>query len=59
MFANTVVGTAVFSGVRRRKRMSSTAENIQPGADRMTEEEQVDYQAAKPGTFITWHDRDG
>ena len=41
---NTVVGAA-----------SSTAKNFQLGADRMTEDELADYQANKPGTFITWH----
>ncbi|WP_282121147.1 amidohydrolase family protein [Ruegeria atlantica] len=53
--ANTVVGAAMFSGENWRERMSSTAENFQLGADRMTEEELADYQANKPGTFITWH----
>ncbi|WP_299476996.1 amidohydrolase family protein [uncultured Roseibium sp.] len=53
--ANTVVGAAMFSGDDWRARMSSTAENFQLGKDRMTEEELADYQANKPGTFITWH----
>lgn len=53
--ANTVVGAAMFSGENWRERMSSTAENFQLGADRMTEDELADYQANKPGTFITWH----
>ncbi len=53
--ANTVVGAAMFSGENWRERMSSTAENFQLGTDRMTEDELADYQANKPGTFITWH----
>jgi len=53
--ANTVVGAAMFSGPDWRKRMSSTANNFQLGADRMTEEQLADYQSNKPGTFITWH----
>jgi len=53
--ANTVVGAAMFSGPDWRDRMSSTANNFQLGADRMTEDELADYQANKPGTFITWH----
>jgi len=53
--ANTVVGAAMFSGPDWRERMSSTAENFQLGADRMTEEQLADYQTNKPGTFITWH----
>ena len=53
--ANTVVGAAMFSGDNWRERMSSTAENFQLGQDRMTEDELADYQANKPGTFITWH----
>ncbi|WP_299820365.1 amidohydrolase family protein [uncultured Roseibium sp.] len=53
--ANTVVGAAMFSGPDWRERMSSTAENFQLGKDRMSEEELADYQANKPGTFITWH----
>ena len=53
--ANTVVGAAMFSGTDWRKRMSSTANNFQLGANRMTEEQLADYQANKPGTFITWH----
>lgn len=53
--ANTVVGAAMFSGPDWRDRMSSTSENFQLGKDRMTEEELADYQANKPGTFITWH----
>jgi len=53
--ASTVVGAAMFSGPNWRERMSSTAENFQLGADRMTEDELADYQANAPGTFITWH----
>ncbi|MCL5779110.1 amidohydrolase family protein [Limibaculum sp. FT325] len=53
--ANTVVGAAMFSGPDWRARMDSTANNFQLGADRMTEEELADYQANRPGTFITWH----
>lgn len=53
--ANTVVGAAIFSGDAWRERMNSTAQNFQPGADRMTEQELTDYQANAPGTFITWH----
>ncbi|MEP0942570.1 MAG: hypothetical protein ABJH20_12775, partial [Rhizobiaceae bacterium] len=53
--ANTVVGAAMFSGPDWRDRMSSTANNFQLGADRMTEDELADYQANNPGTFITWH----
>lgn len=53
--ASTVVGAAMFSGPDWRERMSSTAENFQLGADRMTEDELADYQTNKPGTFITWH----
>ena len=53
--ANTVVGAAMFSGPDWRERMSSTANNFQLGTDRMTEEQLADYQANKPGTFITWH----
>jgi len=52
---NTVVGAAMFTGPNWRERMSSTAENFQLGADRMTEEQLADYQANRPGTFITWH----
>jgi len=53
--ANTVVGAAMFSGDDWRKRMDSTAENFQLGADRMTEEQLADYQKSKPGTFVSWH----
>jgi N-acyl-D-glutamate deacylase len=53
--ANTVVGAAMFAGDNWRERMDSTAENFQLGSDRMTEEELADYQANKPGTFISWH----
>jgi hypothetical protein len=53
--ASTVVGAAMFTGDGWRDRMSSTANNFQLGSDRMTEEELTDYQANKPGTFITWH----
>ncbi|WP_253276958.1 amidohydrolase family protein, partial [Ruegeria sp. 6PALISEP08] len=53
--ANTVVGAAMFSGDEWRERMSSTAQNFQLGADRMTEEELTDYQNNEPGTFVTWH----
>lgn len=53
--ANTVVGAAMFSGEGWRERMSSSAQNFQLGAGRMTEEELSDYQANEPGTFITWH----
>ncbi|MBG6145706.1 hypothetical protein IWQ51_003850 [Labrenzia sp. EL_142] len=53
--ANTVVGAAMFSGDDWRARMSSSAENFQLGKDRMTEDQLADYQANKPGTFITWH----
>ncbi len=53
--ASTVVGAAMFTGDGWRDRMSSTANNFQLGSDRMTEEELADYQANKPGTFITWH----
>jgi N-acyl-D-glutamate deacylase len=53
--ANTVVGAAMFSGDDWRKRMDSTAENFQLGADRMTEEQLADYQKNQPGTFISWH----
>jgi N-acyl-D-glutamate deacylase len=52
---NTVVGAAMFTGPGWRERMDSTANNFQLGAARMTEEELADYQANKPGTFITWH----
>ncbi|MDF2233158.1 amidohydrolase family protein [Albimonas sp. CAU 1670] len=53
--ANTVVGAAMFSGQDWRARMDSTASNFQLGSDRMTEEELADYQANRPGTFVTWH----
>lgn len=53
--ASTVVGAAMFSGPNWRERMASTAENFQLGAKRMTEDQLTDYQANKPGTFITWH----
>ncbi|MEW2915529.1 amidohydrolase family protein [Ruegeria sp. ANG10] len=53
--ANTVVGAAMFSGDGWRERMSSTAQNFQLGADRMTEEELAEYQDNEPGTFVTWH----
>jgi hypothetical protein len=53
--ASTVVGAAMFSGDGWRERMGSTANNFQLGRDRMTEEQLVDYQKNKPGTFITWH----
>ncbi|MCE8539983.1 amidohydrolase family protein [Ruegeria pomeroyi] len=53
--ASTVVGAAMFTGPDWRERMQSTSENFQLGADRMTEDELADYQANKPGTFITWH----
>ena len=53
--ASTVVGAAMFTGDDWRDRMQSTSENFQLGQDRMTEEEFADYQANKPGTFITWH----
>lgn len=53
--ANTVVGAAMFTGPNWRERMDSTSDNFQLGADRMTEDELADYQANKPGTFITWH----
>lgn len=53
--ASTVVGAAMFTGPDWRERMQSTSENFQLGADRMTEAELADYQANKPGTFITWH----
>ena len=53
--ASTVVGAAMFSGDGWRERMGSTAENFQPGTDRMTEEQLADYQQNKPGSFITWH----
>ncbi|MBD1545358.1 amidohydrolase family protein [Roseibium aggregatum] len=53
--ASTVVGAAMFTGPDWRDRMQSTAENFQLGADRMSEDELADYQANKPGTFITWH----
>lgn len=52
---NTVVGAAMFSGDNWRERMDSTAQNFQLGSERMTEEQLADYQANKPGTFITWH----
>ncbi|MFK7845302.1 MAG: amidohydrolase family protein [Rhodothermales bacterium] len=53
--ASTVVGAAMFTGPDWRERMASSAENFQLGADRMTEDQLADYQANKPGTFITWH----
>lgn len=53
--ASTVVGAAMFTGPDWRDRMQSTAENFQLGTERMSEEELEDYQATKPGTFITWH----
>jgi N-acyl-D-glutamate deacylase len=53
--ANTVVGAAMFSGDDWRRRMDSTAENFQLGAERMTEDQLADYQKNRPGTFITWH----
>jgi hypothetical protein len=54
--ANTVVGAAMFSG----RMTGATGCPRRPitfklGADRMTEDELADYQANKPGTFITWH----
>lgn len=52
---NTVVGAAMFSGEGWRERMDSTSQNFQLGKNRMTEDELADYQANKPGTFITWH----
>lgn len=52
---NTVVGAAMFSGPNWRDRMSSTANNFQLGTERLTEEELANYQAKKPGTFVTWH----
>jgi N-acyl-D-glutamate deacylase len=52
---NTVVGAAMFTGPDWRERMSSTSENFQLGADRMTEDQLADYQANRPWTFITWH----
>jgi len=53
--ASTVVGAAMFTGEGWRERMGSTAHNFQLGTKRMTEEQLVDYQKNKPGTFITWH----
>jgi len=53
--ANTVIGAAMFTGDDWRERMSSTANNFQLGKDRMTEDQFKDYQANKPGTFVTWH----
>lgn len=52
---NTVVGAAMFSGENWRRRMNSTANNFQLGANRLSEDELEDYQKNAPGTFITWH----
>ncbi len=53
--ASTVVGAAMFSAEGWRERMGSTANNFQLGTRRMTEDQLVDYQKNKPGTFIVWH----
>ena len=53
--ASTVVAAAMFTGDNWRERMDSTANNFQLGNERMTEDQLADYQANKPGTFITWH----
>jgi N-acyl-D-glutamate deacylase len=45
----------MFSGDGWRERMGSTANNFQPGPNRMTEEQLADYQKNRPGTFINWH----
>ncbi len=52
---NTVIGSAMFTGPEWRERTGSTANNFQLGSDRLTEEQLADYQANKPGTFVTWH----
>ena len=53
--ASTVIGAAMFSGEGWPERMGSTAHNFQIGTERMTNEQVIDYQKNKPGTFIVWH----